>query len=242
MNLLEYAKANEPDKIIEYIDRNFIKNPQDIYCAIQSTDFYETNRSIYNFTDNNPTVLIVSYNEGDRVGSKYSNPDIDIYFDLQRESKFDNAQDFYILKSGIFNQKNNIFEFIDLITSDYKLTKEDVITELTTFKFETYIPYHYFKRMPVKVLDDEEVEDAVMNKIWDVAKRNKELYIDQYDYGRYGGEDVPKWKTNELEWFMRLKEEVPTNIRLKYRIRFANEINDYLNSQKKFENDKVKVI
>ena len=29
-----------------------------------------------------------------------------------------------------------------------------------------------------------------------------------------------------------IKEEVPTNIRLKYRIRFANEINDYLNGQK----------
>ena len=83
IDLLEYAKTNEPDKIIEYIDRNFIENPHDIYCAVQSTDFYETNRSIYNFSDNNPTVLIVSYDEGDRIGSKYSKPDIDIYFDLQ---------------------------------------------------------------------------------------------------------------------------------------------------------------
>ena len=60
IDLLEYAKTNEPDKIIEYIDRNFINNPHDIYCALYSTDFYETNRSIYNFSDNNPTVFIVS--------------------------------------------------------------------------------------------------------------------------------------------------------------------------------------
>jgi hypothetical protein len=64
------------------------------------------------------------------------------------------------------------------------------------------------------------------------------LYVDQYDYGRFGGEDVPKWKMNELEWFMKLKEEVPVNVRLKYRMRFANEINDYLNSQKKLEDEK----
>lgn len=100
IDLLEYAKTNEPDKIIEYIDRNFINNPHDIYCALYSTDFYETNRSIYNFSDNNPTVLIVSYDEGDRIGSKFSNPDIDIYFDLQRESEFNQNHDFFILKKG----------------------------------------------------------------------------------------------------------------------------------------------
>lgn len=49
IDLLEYAKTNEPDKIIEYVDRSFINNPHDIYCALHSTDFYETNRSIYNF-------------------------------------------------------------------------------------------------------------------------------------------------------------------------------------------------
>ena len=74
-----------------------------------------------------------------------------------------------------------------------------------------------------------------MDKIWNVVKTNKKLYVNQYECGRYGGEDVPKWKMSELEWFMRLKEEVPTNIRLKYRIRFANEINDYLNSQKNWK-------
>ena len=37
---------------------------------------------------------------------------------------------------------------------------------------------------------------------------------------------------------MKLKEEVPVNVRLKYRMRFANEINDYLNSQKKLEDEK----
>lgn len=31
IDLLEYAKTNETDKIIEYIDRNFINNPHDIY-------------------------------------------------------------------------------------------------------------------------------------------------------------------------------------------------------------------
>ena len=34
IDLLEYAKTNEPDKIIEYIDRNFVNNPHDIYCAL----------------------------------------------------------------------------------------------------------------------------------------------------------------------------------------------------------------
>ena len=238
IDLLEYAKTNETDKIIEYIDRNFINNPHDIYCALHSTDFYETNRAIYNFSDNNPTVLIVSYDEGDRIGSKYSNPDIDIYFDLQRESEFNQNHDFFILKKGIFNHDNNILKYLDLITNDYKLTKEDVIEELTTTKYETYIPYHYFKQIPVQILADEDVEDAVMDKIWNVVKTNKNLYVNQYECGRYGGEDVPKWKMSELESFMRLKEEVPTNIRLKYRIRFANEINDYLNSQKKLEDEK----
>lgn len=98
IDLLEYAKKNEPDKIIEYIDKNFINNPHDIYCALYSTDFYETNRSIYNFSDNNPTVLVVSYDEGDKIGNKYSNPDIDIYFDLQRESEFNQNHDFFINK------------------------------------------------------------------------------------------------------------------------------------------------
>ena len=37
---------------------------------------------------------------------------------------------------------------------------------------------------------------------------------------------------------MRLKEEIPVNLRLKYRMRFANEVNDYLNSQKKLEDEK----
>ena len=120
----------------------------------------------------------------------------------------------------------------------FKLIKEDIIDELTTTKYETYIPYHYFKQIPVQMLANENIEDAVINKIWDVAKTNKNLYVDQYDYGRFGGEDVPKWKMNELEWFMKLKEEVPVNVRLKYRMRFANEINDYLNSQKKLEDEK----
>ena len=56
------------------------------------------NRSIYNFSDSNPTVLIVSYDEGDRIGSKYSKPDKDIYFDLQRKSEFNQNHDFFILK------------------------------------------------------------------------------------------------------------------------------------------------
>ena len=129
-------------------------------------------------------------------------------------------------------------EYLDLITNDYKLTKKDIIDELTATKYETYIPYHYFKQIPVQILADEDVEEAVMNKIWNVAKINKNLYVDQYECGRYGGEDVPKWKMSELEWFMRLKEEVPVNVRLKYRIRFANEINDYLNGQKKLEDEK----
>lgn len=98
--------------------------------------------------------------------------------------------------------------------------------------------FHNFKQIPVQILADEDVEDAVMDKIWNVVKTNKNLYVDQYDYGRFGGEDVPKWKMNELEWFMKLKEEVPVNVRLKYRMRFANEINDYLNSQKKLEDEK----
>ena len=238
IDLLEYAKTNEPDKIIEYIDRNFINNPHDIYCALHSTDFYETNRSIYN----NPTVLIVSYDEGDRIGSKYSKPDKDIYFDLQRESEFNQNHDFFILKKGKFNHDNNILEYLDLITNDYKLTKTDIITELNIAKYETYVPYHYFKQIPVQMLANENIEDAVINKIWDVAKTNKNLYVDQYECGRFGGGDGPKWKMSELEWFMRLKEEVPVNIRLKYRMRFANEINDYLNKQKKLENEKVMVL
>ena len=41
-----------------------------------------------------------------------------------------------------------------------------------------------------------------------------------------------------IAYFMKLKEEVPVNVRLKYRMRFANEINDYLNSQKKLEDEK----
>ena len=51
--------------------------------------------------------------------------------------------------------------------------------------------------------------------------------------------DLPNEKEidNEL-LFMKLKEEVPVNVRLKYRMRFANEINDYLNSQKKLEDEK----
>ena len=77
-----------------------------------------------------------------------------------------------------------------------------------------------------------------MDKIWNVVKTNKNLYVNQYECGRYGGEDVPKWKMSELEWFMRLKEEIPVNLRLKYRMRFANEVNDYLNSQKKLEDEK----
>ena len=157
---------------------------------------------------------------------------------MQRESEFNQNHDFFILKKGIFNHDNNILKYLDLITNDYKLTKEDVIEELTTTKYETYIPYHYFKQIPVQILADEDVEDAVMDKIWNVVKTNKNLYVNQYECGRYGGEDVPKWKMSELESFMRLKEEVPTNIRLKYRIRFANEINDYLNSQKKLEDEK----
>ena len=69
------------------------------------------------------------------------------------------------------------------------------------------------------MLNDEDVEDAVMDKIWNVAKTNKNLYVDQYECGRFGGEDVP-------------------NIRLKYRIRFANEVHDYLSNQKKLEDEK----
>ena len=131
-------------------------------------------------------------------------------------------------------------EYLDLITNDYKLTKTDIITELNIAKYETYVPYHYFKQIPVQMLANltKNIEDAVINKIWDVSKTNKNLYVDQYECGRYGGEDVPKWKMSELEWFMRLKEEVHGNIRLKYRMRFANEINDYLNSQKKLEDEK----
>lgn len=150
--------------------------------------------------------------------------------------------DFFILKKGKFNHDNNILEYLDLITNDYKLTKTDIITELNIAKYETYVPYHYFKQIPVQMLANENIEDAVINKIWDVAKTNKNLYVDQYECGCFGGEDVPKWKMSELEWFMRLKEEVPVNIRLKYRMRFANEINDYLNKQKKLENEKVMVL
>ena len=62
--------------------------------------------------------------------------------------------------------------------------------------------------------------------------------MDQYECGRFGGEDVPKWKMSELEWFMRLKKSTCKYKRLKYRMRFANEINDYLNSQKKLEDEK----
>ena len=47
IDLLEYAKTNEPDKIIEYVDRSFINNPHDIYCALHSTDFMkQTDQSI----------------------------------------------------------------------------------------------------------------------------------------------------------------------------------------------------
>ncbi len=69
------------------------------------------------------------------------------------------------MKKGKFNHDNNILEYLDLITNDYKLIKEDIIDELTTTKYETYIPYHYFKQIPVQMLANENIEDAVINKI-----------------------------------------------------------------------------
>ena len=36
IDLLEYAKTNEPDKIIEYIDRNFIKTPNSVILILIS--------------------------------------------------------------------------------------------------------------------------------------------------------------------------------------------------------------
>ena len=70
------------------------------------------------------------------------------------------------------------------------------------------------------MLANENIEDAVINKIWDVAKTNKNLYVDQYDYRRFGGEDPPKWKMNELAMVYEIKRRSSC----KCKIKISNEI------------------
>lgn len=243
MELINYARENDLSKTLEFIDRVFIEKPDDINAVTLNTDYYVVNRAIYRLNDNSPATLIVSYPEGDRLGSKYADPGIDIYFDLGLESRKRNRQDLYIIRNGAFNSNNNIFEHIELICNEYKPNKKEIIFQLTEQEgFNHFVQKTLLNSIPDELLADKDVKGAIMENLWRISLNNKNLFDDQYMYGRYGGEDVPNWKRDEVQWFMKLKEDVPKRLRIRFRIEFADEVHNYLKNQRTTKNAKEMVI
>ena len=80
--LLINTRGMTVNDAIQYIKSIFPKSKFEYEIRSSSTDFYVENKEIIHLSSNNESKIIISYPEGDRLGDRLSNPNIDISFEV----------------------------------------------------------------------------------------------------------------------------------------------------------------
>lgn len=211
-NLIKDTRDLKIADAITYIKSIFPENEFGWENIYKNYEYYYEHRDIVHLT--NHTDLIISYPGGDRFGDKLSEPYTNIYFsNLKLTKKDDRLKDeLNLFLDDKYYTANKISDYMNELSSNDNLSIEEIIMHLNT---DINIPNHILKQLSDEQLQNTEVKEAIIKC---VEKNTFERYCDAYDqyqyqYDRYGGEDVDEWKLSESLEFKEIWENLPDRVK-----------------------------
>lgn len=230
--LLISTRGMTVNDAIQYIKSIFPKSKFEYEIRSSSTDFYVENKEIIHLSSNNESKIIISYPEGDRLGDRLSNPNIDISFEV-----FNNYQlelyHIFLNNTCIEQTYQNLYNIIDNITNDIILSKDIVLMYLedNLFDYPPHLPVSFLEKITDDILIDDDVKSNIINILKEIATHNSfSSAYDQYIYGRFKCENVSCWQMSDSHQFYNIARKLPDHI---YNL-YKKEIEEIYNQIQKF--------
>ena len=204
--------AMKVEEAVEYVQSLFQENLYYWDKVYESNDFYTEKKLIISLSKENLTQLIIAFPGGDRFGSRISDPYTNIFF---YNPLIDRGYELYLFRDNKYNKENKIIEYMEILAEkDRKLDSSELIERMMKTMYTSfYMPMYMLEQIELDKIENSQMYvEVIVEWVSSVVKGKYSMAKEQYEYGRFGGADVAKWKLSEAEQFRKLWKELPRNI------------------------------